>query len=527
MTASTPVPQRQPSVRGVNLVLLISMVLYVTLGLVLQNFSLIWGTIGTELLVILLPALLYLLIARLPLVQTLQLRWPGWNRVILTLFLAGGMWIIAMWWATLVAKVVGYDLPTPPEFYPRTLGAAILLTSALAIFAPICEEVMFRGVIQRGYERNGAVRAIVFGGLVFAGFHLSPLRFAALLPMALMLGFVAWRCRSLVLSILLHAVYNGLSGGISLLNGIRPDLPLEHSLLTPLTLAAGIILVVAGVVGLLRTSGVRPAPLERDRRRWLGRTWPLIPVILVMVIAMAAEALVSTQPQALAMNRLSLSAEPAAGSFTYELRDINEVKVGAATVDLSRQDQAWLLSVEEQRSAFEAQQGGSYFKQSSLASSARYTYNLSGTMLISATASLSETTRQREFTLQPTANGLLLQVTDTTTSTQEVTIPQDVLFSGEWPWRLTGLKFTSLAAWKVDVGGASRPGQNGPERGPGADAQTLLVFGVEPLAVPAGNYIAWRVTLGQQTAWYDADAPHTLLRYDDGIVSYRLSVRKP
>jgi len=37
-------------VRGVNLVLLISMILYVSLGLVLQNYSLIWGTIGTEVL---------------------------------------------------------------------------------------------------------------------------------------------------------------------------------------------------------------------------------------------------------------------------------------------------------------------------------------------------------------------------------------------------------------------------------------------------------------------------------------------
>lgn len=525
MSASPPTEQRHPSVRGVNLVLLISMILYVSLGLVLQSLSIVWGTIGTEVLVILLPALLYLLIARLPWRQTLQWRWPGWNTVFFTLILGVGMWIIAIWWGTLAGTVIGYDLPVPPEFYPRTPGAIILLMSALAIFAPICEEVLFRGIIQRGYERNGAIRAIVFGGMVFAGFHLSVLRFVALLPMALMLGFVAWRCRSLVVSIVLHAVYNGLSGGVSIFSGLRPDIPLERSLLTPLTLAAGVILVVASLVGLLRTSGARPAPLVRDQRRWLGRNWPLLPVLLVIVILMAAEALVSSQPQLLAQSRLSLSADPAPGSFRYELRSITEERVGEAQVELHQQGQEWLLDVRVQRSAFEAQQAARYYKQDSLVSNAQYTYGTSGLELITASANLTETLRQRAFTLRSSGSDLVLQMSEAPTSTQQVLLPSDALFWGEWPWRLTALRFSSLAGWQVDLGGPSRPGENSPELGPGADAQVLIVFGAEPLAVPAGNFIAWRVTLGQQTAWYDVEAPHILLRYDDGIVSYRLSSR--
>jgi hypothetical protein len=33
---------------------------------------------------------------------------------------------------------------------------------------------------------------------------------------------------------------------------------------------------------------------------------------------------------------------------------------------------------------------------------------------------------------------------------------------------------------------------------------------------PVGHRLAWKVTLGKQTAWYAATAPHTLLRYNDG-----------
>jgi hypothetical protein len=51
----------------------------------------------------------------------------------------------------------------------------------------------------------------------------------------------------------------------------------------------------------------------------------------------------------------------------------------------------------------------------------------------------------------------------------------------------------------------------------------VVVQGGEPIATPAGNYLAWRVEVGEQTAWYDVEPPHTLLRYDDGQSIYLLT----
>jgi hypothetical protein len=52
----------------------------------------------------------------------------------------------------------------------------------------------------------------------------------------------------------------------------------------------------------------------------------------------------------------------------------------------------------------------------------------------------------------------------------------------------------------------------------------VVVRNAEPVWTPVGSFIAWRVTVGdRQTAWYDAEAPHTLVRYDDGLVTYLLS----
>lgn len=49
----------------------------------------------------------------------------------------------------------------------------------------------------------------------------------------------------------------------------------------------------------------------------------------------------------------------------------------------------------------------------------------------------------------------------------------------------------------------------------------VVVGGAEPLTVPAGDYLAWRVTVGEDTAWYDVDKPHTLLQYDSGPIIWQ------
>ena len=55
---------------------------------------------------------------------------------------------------------------------------------------------------------------------------------------------------------------------------------------------------------------------------------------------------------------------------------------------------------------------------------------------------------------------------------------------------------------------------------------TIRVTGQEAITVPAGTYQAWRVELdfgaAKQTAWYEVEAPHNLLQYDNGATIMRL-----
>lgn len=88
------------------------------------------------------------------------------------------------------------------------LGLALNLV-ALAVVPAICEELLFRGYVQRNFERaRGSVYGFLITGLVFAIYHL---RLTQLLPLALLgiyLGYVLWRSRSVWTAAAVHFANN-------------------------------------------------------------------------------------------------------------------------------------------------------------------------------------------------------------------------------------------------------------------------------------------------------------------------------
>jgi hypothetical protein len=95
----------------------------------------------------------------------------------------------------------------------------------------------------------------------------------------------------------------------------------------------------------------------------------------------------------------------------------------------------------------------------------------------------------------------------------------------EWAWRFGALPFDMPYGGPVTVVEEDAVGGAAVYRG------FLRVIGGEPAWTPAGNFIAWHVTVtwedaaGQRqarSAWYTSESPHTLVRYDDGVVSYLL-----
>ena len=144
--------------------------------------------------------------------------------------------------SALLEQVLGADLNV---FY-------VLLVVALT--PAICEELMFRGYLQRQVERRlGVVWSIVLVGLVFGLFHLRPTQVLPLATLGMYLGFSVWVTGSLWAGVLIHLLNNGLAVIVSDYVSRNPDVDAValESLAVPWYLALVSAAVVAGVAVLM------------------------------------------------------------------------------------------------------------------------------------------------------------------------------------------------------------------------------------------------------------------------------------
>ncbi len=72
----------------------------------------------------------------------------------------------------------------------------------------ICEEIFFRGYIQRTLERTISWKSILFTGVAFGLFHFQPLGLVSLSIMGFLFGFFYFRSKSLLPSMISHFVNN-------------------------------------------------------------------------------------------------------------------------------------------------------------------------------------------------------------------------------------------------------------------------------------------------------------------------------
>ncbi len=87
-------------------------------------------------------------------------------------------------------------------------GIVPLLFACVA--APVLEEMLFRGVILRGFLRQySRTFAILWSSALFGLAHLNLYQMMTALAIGLVAGWLYERCRSLWPCILLHAAYNG------------------------------------------------------------------------------------------------------------------------------------------------------------------------------------------------------------------------------------------------------------------------------------------------------------------------------
>ncbi|MBN2393618.1 MAG: CPBP family intramembrane metalloprotease [Anaerolineae bacterium] len=472
----------------------------------------------------------------------LRWRWPGWRLVGLSGALALGLWMIGVILNLITTVILGYTAPMPPSTFPRTIPEAFLLLVATVIAAPLCEELMFRGYVQRAYERRSPWTGIVVSGVIFTLYHLRFQGAMALAPVAFALGFVAWRSNSLFPGMLLHAAYNSIASAVLIASSFF-SMPVVSGLVLSLAcLSFFMVPVTAILLWFIWRWSTPPAKLALPRLTgWRAWAWivPLVVMGNIYGISAYGEVLVGRFPEMLAVEKLALqppSAWNAPAQWHYVIQTGLNETVGEANCDLAPQTNSVTLTCQVQQNAFEADlpinlpknfEGISLPEYSATGaafeSAEHITWAKTDLSVQSMESRRESETAQLTLTQTTTDDGATLRV-EGNGEIQTTMLPSGAFLDSDWPWRLSALPFDLAYGSTQPLVLVDRQGYVNI-----VDA-FIVVASSEPAWTPAGNFVTWRVTVtytldGKEktlSAWYDVDAPHTLVRYDNGEVSLLL-----
>ncbi|MFV1980274.1 MAG: type II CAAX prenyl endopeptidase Rce1 family protein [Rhodothermia bacterium] len=143
------------------------------------------------------------------------------------------------------------------ELIERILSSGIWIGStifALAITPALCEELLFRGYLQRQFERSfGIVGGIVTTGVLFGLYHFRLSQAIPLAALGIFLGWLAWRTGSLWVPILIHFINNGIAILVSSFATSNPEWGIEdlENLPAPWPVVLGGALLLAGAIVLM------------------------------------------------------------------------------------------------------------------------------------------------------------------------------------------------------------------------------------------------------------------------------------
>ncbi len=282
-----------------GIVFTISLVLFLLFSFInpFDDFY-IAGTIG-EIVPILLPSVVGLLIMRKSLKFNLKLN--GFKpldgvliffTVIFAMPLSMSLNAFNMW---LVRIIFGHNLQVDIPI-PETGSELLISLLVIAVVAAICEEVLFRGVLQTSFEKLGKAGMFLLVSLLFTAFHFSIEQFLGLFALSLLITYMVYRTNSIFAGILAHFTNNAMAMLISFFANKIPEsvflesetASVEFPIWIQMAVIAGVVIgftavaITLLVIFIKRTKSTKTGiPAESELKS--GDVLTFIPGALIMV----------------------------------------------------------------------------------------------------------------------------------------------------------------------------------------------------------------------------------------------------
>lgn len=137
----------------------------------------------------------------------------------------------------------------------------VFAISMLALTPAICEEILFRGFIQRQAERSlGAWGGILFSGIIFGFYHLRLTQAIPLSLLGIFMAWLTWQTRSLWPAILVHLMNNAFAAVLGKMAAGNESLADMEDFTFPWWVIVVSTLVLSGaILALMKRPGTEPA----------------------------------------------------------------------------------------------------------------------------------------------------------------------------------------------------------------------------------------------------------------------------
>lgn len=202
------------STQVVMLFYVVALLLLYYVGSSWQSASINMGLLKTQVILILLPAIFMIRMAKLKPKEGLNYR--GTKPV--NFALAAIMAIPAIVVAAILGQLINTLFPIS-ESYLEAMGKVLsgdgnsiwLTIFIVAVLPGICEETMFRGYIINGFRKYGFWAAAITSGVLFGVFHMDMFRLLPASLLGIYLGYMLLKTNSIYLTMFAHFLNNGIA----------------------------------------------------------------------------------------------------------------------------------------------------------------------------------------------------------------------------------------------------------------------------------------------------------------------------
>ncbi len=184
----------------------------------------LWSSIAMLSIAGIVPLILFW---RTNLVEFFGLRWPSWKTIfwimpafVYAMMVVGAL-IVACGWQTWVQDSLGARPQEAVTLVRETSDVGLLVAMAVTaiIFAPITEELIFRGYLYPVVKRfTDRWFASIFSGVLFGVIHFNVMALPMLALMGIILAVIYEKSGSLWVPIGCHAAFNATSVGLMLIS---------------------------------------------------------------------------------------------------------------------------------------------------------------------------------------------------------------------------------------------------------------------------------------------------------------------